>query len=411
MLVWRDIPNPSIQTLAADFGHYRRAGILGVDTETRNAIATVFLNLHCRAQLLWNPDRGLDALLAEFYPAFYGPAAEPMSRYWTAIFDAWRDTIVTEHEYFVAPAIYTPAVLAEMQRHIAAAEALVAPLRAKPNPDRHERQFLERMAFTRASFDVTDAYLGMVRAAATDCDYARAVAQGDRGLAARERMADMNSTFTTYRREGSEIGMIEKGARWWPGEVDQYRAIRELVSGSAGTLIRPLPLEWAFRRDPENVGLKKQWAAQPPDLTFWNEKGAEITPDSRKDVPPGVWEVVRTDLYLQAQGVRTPDRRGFSGHGWYAAEIDLSAQEAVGPVRLMFPGVFNECWLYLAGTEVAHRGDYPDMWWQSDYKFEWDVDLTGKLRPGKNLVVLRIHNPHHYGGMFRRPFLYRPITK
>jgi len=35
------------------------------------------------------------------------------------------------------------------------------------------------------------------------------------------------------------------------------------------------------------------------------------------------------------------------------------------------------------------------------------VDLTGKLKPGENLIALRIDNPHHFGGMFRRPFLYR----
>jgi len=39
------------------------------------------------------------------------------------------------------------------------------------------------------------------------------------------------------------------------------------------------------------------------------------------------------------------------------------------------------------------------------------VDLAGKLKPGKNLITLRINNPHHFGGMFRRPFLYAPAGK
>jgi hypothetical protein len=33
------------------------------------------------------------------------------------------------------------------------------------------------------------------------------------------------------------------------------------------------------------------------------------------------------------------------------------------------------------------------------------------LKAGKNSIVVRIHNPHHMGGMFRRPFLYRAIGK
>jgi hypothetical protein len=48
-----------------DVQHYRKAGILGVNTESRNAIATTFLNLHLRARLLWNPDEDVDDLLAE----------------------------------------------------------------------------------------------------------------------------------------------------------------------------------------------------------------------------------------------------------------------------------------------------------------------------------------------------------
>ena len=50
------------------------------------------------------------------------------------------------------------------------------------------------------------------------------------------------------------------------------------------------------------------------------------------------------------------------------------------------------------------------MWWYNDYKFEWDVDVAGQLKPGKNTITLRLHNPHHLGGMFRRPFLYRAVT-
>jgi len=42
----------------------------------------------------------------------------------------------------------------------------------------------------------------------------------------------------------------------------------------------------------------------------------------------------------------------------------------------------------------------------SDYKFEWDVDLTNKLKPGENTITVRLNNPHHFGGMFRRPFIY-----
>ncbi len=394
MLVWRDIPNPSIQGLEQDFRHYRKAGILGVDTESRNAIGTVFFNLHFRGQLLWNPDLKVKDLLAEFYPKFYGPAAGSMSRYWNAILAAWNDTIVTEHEYFVAPAIYTPDLVETLRKELEAAEAA-----AKACTD---RRILDRMAFTRLSFTILENYLAMVRAAAGECDYAKAAASGEKGLAAREEMTRMNGTFTTYKKIG------EHGPAWWPGEVQQYR---DLAAGPGGKIVAKLPIEWAFRRDPKDLGLKEGWGLRAPDLAFWEAKGKAMTAEARKDYPPAEWERVRSDLYLQAQGVRSPDQQSYTGHGWYAAEAELTAGQAGGPVRLMFPGLFNECWLYVDGKEAAHREKYNPMWWFNDYKFEWDVDLAGKLKAGKNLLTLRIHNPHHLGGMFRRPFLYAPSGK
>lgn len=404
MLVWRDIPNPAIESIRQDIKHYRKAGILGVSTESRNAFATIFLNLHVRGQLYWNPDADVDALLAEFYEKFHGPAARPMAAYWTALFNAWRDTIVTEHEHFTIPAIYTPEVVTKMRQSLEDGEKVVAALKAKSKPTENEKLYLDRMRFARLGFDVLDAYTAMVRAAASEVDYAAAVAAGKRGLAARLELAKMNPTFTTRVvgvAEESEAG----GPAWWPGEVKQYRDLLPLIDGTKGKLLKKLPLEWAFRRDPRDTGLVSGWAKAPIDLTWWNAQKEPRSLNSRRE-NPGQWEMLRTDLYLQAQGVLHPDQQSYTGHGWYRTDVELDASEASGPVHILFPGLFNECWLYVNGYLVKHR-PMGALWWLGDYKCEWDVDLSGHLQPGKNTVALRFHNPHHFGGMFRRPFLYR----
>ena len=399
MLVWRDLPNPSHLAFQQDVKHYRRTGILGVDTESRNALATVFLNLYLRGELMWNPDADVAKLLAEFYPNFYGPAAEPMAQYWNAIFKAWEDTIVTEHEHFVAPAVYTPELVKTLRKHLEAAEATMKPLADKATKSKADQLLLDRLRFTRLAFDVLDAYMAMVQAAATEADYEAAVAAGKRGLAAREKLTDMNGLFTTYRKIG------EHGYAWWPGEVKQYEELLPFTNGSKGELVMKLPNVWNFRRDPKNEGEKGGWEKQEPDLTWW--KGLD-KPEALKhrQANPGQWEQVRSDLYLQAQGVITPDFQSYTGHGWYQVKLDLADAQVKGPVHLRFPGLFNECWLYVNGEQVAHR-PFKGVWWMNDYRFEWDVDLAGKLKPGANTLVVRINNPHHFGGMFRRPFLYR----
>jgi hypothetical protein len=401
MLVWRDLPNPSHMSFRQDVKHYRDAGILGVNTESRNAIATTFLNLHIRGRLMWNPDEDVDALLAEFYPKFYGPAAEPMRAYWTAIYDAWENTICTEHEYFVAPAIYTPEVMSVMKTNIEKAEKIMNGIKAKgAKMSRNEQLYVKRMTFTRYSYDITAGYMSMVRAANSNCDYAKAVPFGEKALAVRETLTDMSGTFTTYRKYKVE----HNGYAWFPGEIRQYRELIPFVDGTKGKLIKKLPLEWAFHRDKDNKGVEKNYAAGAVDLTYWNANKATLTLDGLKDYPDQ-WEILRTDIYAQALGIRHPDRQSFIGHMWYRTDVELTADQIKGKTHLRFPGLFNECWLYINGKEAAYRKQ-GKLWWLNDYRFEWDVDLTGKLKAGKNTIALRCNCEHHLGGMFRRPFLY-----
>ena len=402
MLVWRDIPNPSHQAFEQDVRHYLKAGLLGVNTESRNAIATTFLNLYFRGRLLWNPDEDVNRLLAEFYPKFYGPAAAPMEVYWSTIYDAWKHTICTEHEYFIAPAIYTPDVMAILKQNLEAAERITSSLEEKKTElTRNELLYIRRMQFTRHSYDIIDAYTSMVTAAATNVDYTKAVTAGERGLKAREAMAAMGGIFTTTRLE-------RDGTPWWPGEVRQYRELLAFIDGTKGELVAKLPLAWSFRRDLDNQGLSEGYANKPIDLSYWKANQQKLTVDGRKDYPDQ-WEMIRTDLYAQAQGIRHEDRQSYIGHFWYRTEVDLTAEQANDAIHIRFPGLFNECRLYVNGQEVASRKQ-GKLWWSNDYRFEWDVNLTGKLRANKNVIALRCHCEHHFGGMFRRPFLYRMIV-
>ena len=400
MLIWRDLPNPSHMAFRNDVRHYRDAGILGVNTESRNALATTFINLYLRARLMWNPDEDVTTLLDDFYEKFFGPAAGPMKKYWQTIFAAWENTIVTEHEYFVAPAIYTPELVERLGVHLREAEAAVQKPTAKGEVlSRNEERYLQRMRFMRLGYTVLQSYMSMVRSAATDLDFAAAVAAGERGLRARDELTAMNSAFTTTK--------LESGYAFWPGEVQQYRELIPFINGEKGTLIAKLPLLWDFHRDQAGNGMAKGFLDGPIDLSFWNAHGQEFDVAARKDYPGDQWETIRTDLYVQAQGMRLPDQRSFVGDLWYRTNVKLSKAQASASPHIRFPGLFNNCNLYVDGVEVARR-EIEDLWWLNDYRFEWDVSLQDRLRADGNAIALRCHNPHHMGGMFRRPFLYAP---
>jgi hypothetical protein len=220
----------------------------------------------------------------------------------------------------------------------------------------------------------------------------------------------MNPTFTT-RVIGVAAEDEKSGPAWWPGEVQQYRELAAYTDGTKGTLVAKLPLEWAFRRDPHDTGVVSGWAYKPLDPK-WRGTDVFWTPEKRAErYWRNEWEPRRTDLYQQAQqDFLSPVGNGYNGHFWYRTDFDLPAEAAKSPLHVRFPGLFNECWLYVNGHLVAHR-PYKEPWWLTDYKFEWDVDLAGHLKPGANTVAVRVYNPHHFGGMFRRPFVYKPAEK
>ena len=370
MLVWRDIPNPSIQAIRQDIQHYRAAGILGVDTESRGAMATTFLNLYLRSRLYWNPDVNVEAVLEEFYPRFFGPAAAPMRAYWQAIHRAWEQTPSHEHEFMLAPTVYTPELVQTLAPRVAEAEILVADL---PSDD----LFVQRVRFVRAGFGVLQNYMDMVAQAVTEVNYPAAVQAGERGLAWRDSLTQMHPTFTTTR--------LEQGDPWWTGEVEQYRDLGTLTHGPQGRLVQKLPLEWTFRTDPHDAGLHQGWGRPDLDLSSWRP--------------------LRTDLYMEAQGVAATDGGEYNGFVWYRTDIEISDAEASQALHIRFPGLFGKAWLYVDGYLVGHR-DWRPMWWHNDYRFEWDVDLSEVLSPGTHTLALRLHNEHHMGGIWRRPFLY-----
>lgn len=355
MLVWRDLPNPSHQVLQAEIKEYARLGILGFGTESRNALATTFLNLYFRGQLYWNPQLDVQAELKQFYPRFFGPAAAPMEAYWSAIYRAWDETIVTEHEFFVIPAIYPRELVERLGSWLRQTDAV------------QQQPYRARLDFVRSSWGILDGYTRMLAGVAQG-DYAAAVKAGEEALAIREQLTARSGIFTTYKQ------FPESGPAFWPGEVELVRGLAK----RAHKRVRMSPLRWDYRSDPEDHGIWQDWA---------NDQSAE-------------WRPIRTDLYLQAQ---IPETR--PGFGWYRWKVTLKAEE-IGGLHLYCPGLLNDSWLYVNGKLMAHRPQ-KDLWWLNDYSFCWDVPLEG-LQPGVNSLVLRNKVPVHLAGLFRPPFLYKP---
>ena len=111
---------------------------------------------------------------------------------------------------------------------------------------------------------------------------------------------------------------------------------------------------------------------------------------------PGVWQKFgeRYDL--------------FEGVAWYAREFDVPPFSANATTVLRFGGINYLCQVFLNGEEIGwHEGGYT----------EFTIDATGKLRPGRNHIAIRVDNRSstiklppvlgyfNYGGIHRKVVL------
>jgi hypothetical protein len=87
----------------ADVGYIRKRlreyaalGATSVDAESGNNWGLHGRGYYAAARLMWNPETDLDALLADFYEQAFGPAAEPMRRYYERL-DPGTQPLFSDH--------------------------------------------------------------------------------------------------------------------------------------------------------------------------------------------------------------------------------------------------------------------------------------------------------------------------
>ena len=131
------------------------------------------------------------------------------------------------------------------------------------------------------------------------------------------------------------------------------RQLASLTDGKKGTLVAQMPLLWDFRR---GAPLQGSWMYRGPQREF-PELPIDITGRQSRG-----WSQVRTDLYLQAQGVLAQGGQSALGEYWYRTSLELTGEQLAGNIHLIFPGLFNEAWLYVNGQRTAWR-EYREPWW------------------------------------------------
>ena len=383
MLMTSLTPTPVLRRHAADFPLFKEWGLFGFYHE-RRAAAYMEYGISPRyfmARLMWDADLDIAPALKEYYDLWYGPAAKPSQRFWDALEDRMYDTPLLGHEDRILPYVYTPELIATLEKAVAQAERS-----AKDEP------YVTHVKIDRLILDHLKAYLALHQAE-FNADFAGAVAQADIMAEHRDEIYKINPFFHMPERLDPTGGGMPSGVYYWRLDSRKafYQDVANRINGVTGDLITVLPRQAAFAIDPGDMGRVTGWYLPEHDRKDWHR--AETT----------------KPYYLQGPGYLDEKSMPYAGAMWYALEFDLPATPSDKEVRFFVPVICPEAWVWVNGEYVGRR-QYLEAYVRPA---TMDMDITPAARPGKkNLIVIRVNTGANRtqapDGMLGRAFLYSP---
>ncbi|MEE6188212.1 hypothetical protein PIECOFPK_00683 [Mycovorax composti] len=159
-----------------------------------------------------------------------------------------------------------------------------------------------------------------------------------------------------------EAWMSEEGFKEFPEII---KTIEKNKDTSYINSFRGGPPQFAMMRQPEDKGLEQKWYAP--------------------EYQPKGWRTIAIPGYWEDQGVRNLD-----GVVWYRREVDIPASMAGVPAKIFLGRIVDADEVYINGTKV---GNTTYMYPQRRYPIPENV-----LKPGKNIIVVRVTNNAGKGG-------------
>ena len=371
MLVTKDTITPMAKRLRANIPMVKDAGAIGFHDQEWADMSQLGLPTYVtRFALEWNTKANVDAILADFYRKWFGPAAKPMRDYYETLENAFDSARCHGHEDVILSVVYTPKVIAQSADYMARAEAAAATDTEKLH-----------VRMERLGFDHLCLYVDSLQAK-NELRFADAARLMRQMLALKGEMRKITKFFG--------LASPTYGGQW---ETERMNRLAAKVNGKESDLLVPMPETARFRTDKHDVGRSDRW--MEPDYN-----------DAR-------WQVCGITNGWQSQGLKdedglpllTVDGHPYKGLAWYRFTVDVPAVAQDMQAGLFLPAIINQGWAWVNGQYVG-RNDYMQGWFRPQ---EMDVDVTRYVKPGKNVITLRVLCLEEYfgaNGIYERPFLY-----
>lgn len=365
---WSDLADPGftfiiVNRLRDEIPACYAMGVKGWRVETFPNYGPQFPSMYVAGKLMWKQDTDVDALLADCYEKFFGPAKTPMGQYITLMDAALRDGDYCTGSAWDIPHFYPP----ELRKQ---ARALLNDgLKLSAGSGIYE----QRVKMIARTFDMTEAFCQMMEAR-VKVDFPAAQAALDRCDAAANELMDMKpvamvsagrfSTYVGYMNRFFRSCTVQGNAR---------------VTGG-NTLVAAAGDEWEFQIDPQQIG---------ESIGLW-----------RAENRGGNWQKLKTSsLSWSDQGLRY-----YKGLAWYRTTVEVPKDAAGKRIFLWCGGVDETAKVWVNGKVI---GISPGA---TFYPFE--MDATDAVKAGANQIVIcvsnQVVNEVGTGGIVAPVILYAP---
>lgn len=332
-------PFSEVHKLRTEIPAAYKLGIKGWRSETINHWGSETPTLYLDAKLMWNQGADVDALLADFYQKFFGPAERPMADYFTMMDAALRDGDYHTGSAFDTPLFYPRALRDKARKALRHAAAKAG-----------TGVYARRVAIFQGTFNYLESFCDMQENLART-DFPGARRSLDRLDAEQKVLIGSNPPLV------NAVAAPAYMKRFFRQPVEQGFA-RYTVCGG---LIAPLRDEWQFQVDPNKVG---------EDIGLW-----------RPEAIGSNWTALKTTSRSWSdQGLRY-----YKGEAWYRQEVVIPPAFAGKRVFLWFGGVDEKAKVWVNGSPigVSHGAAF----------LPFEFDATAAVKPGaRNVVAVRLAN-------------------
>ncbi len=367
------VPFIFARQLREDFATFLEHGMEGTNIDGGTIHwATQGLNYYVTAQMHFRPEESYETFLAE-YTAAYGPAAEAVEAYLAySEKNAWRAVALLREKKLVpretwggwwqgyirlVPLLMSPEVVAEGERHLAAAEAAAAG---------GEPIHQERVAFLRRGFE----HSRLMAEVLAKVDFQQP------GATPKEVLAPLWEA-----RRAALLDFAIPSARLFLEEQRQFGLWDSYLPRVSKGRGQRLSTGWTLRVDPRNEGEKAGWPAA-------REAGAG-------------WELASVGVpwaeTTAGKGAKFPTTRKTV---WYRRELELPELDDTSQrLALRFGSVDAEVKIWINGELLLER-NYPHAGDYDSWKKPFEVDLSAlAVGARKGWLVVKVTSDRPNGGI------------